>query len=73
MFPAKNEIMTATTEDTNSHIDHLKTSVKTNIIKTEINTTPSLGPNLIYEYIIRYHFFHLYNFFFIAAIVTLLI
>ena len=59
MFPAKDEIMTATTENKNSHIDHLKTSVKPNIIKTEINKTPSLGPNFKYGYIIiRYHFFH---------------
>jgi hypothetical protein len=59
MFPAKNEIITAITENENSHTDHLKISVKTNIIKIEISKTPSLGPNFIYGYIIiRYHFFH---------------
>lgn len=49
MFPAKNAIMTATTENKNSHTDHLKTNVKTNIIITETNMTPPLGPNFKYE------------------------
>lgn len=58
ILPAKNAIMVATMENKNSHTDHLKISVKANIIKTEINMTPSLGPNLKYEKNIRCHFFH---------------
>jgi len=49
ILPAAKAIMTAIIESRNSHTDHLKTSVKTNIIITEINMTPSLGPNLKYE------------------------
>jgi hypothetical protein len=49
ILPATNAIMIATIENKNSPTDHLKTSVKTNIIIAEINMTPSLGPNFKYE------------------------
>jgi hypothetical protein len=47
MLPAKNAMMTAIAESTNSKTDHLKTNVKTNSMMAAINKTPSLGPKLI--------------------------
>lgn len=60
MLPAKNAMMIAIAESTNSNTDHLKTKVKTNSKMAATNKTPSLGPKLIYGYIIIGDRFFLY-------------